>query len=91
MGRTSLRERIRDGVFVLDGAMGTELFGRGIEPGTCNDYLNIESPEIVLEVHRSYFDAGSDGVVTNTFGANKYALARHGLADKVQGFLPVTD
>ncbi len=84
MSRKSLRERIREGVFVLDGAMGTELFGRGIAPGTCNDHLNIESPETVLEVHRSYFDAGSDGAVTNTFGANKYVLARHGLADKVR-------
>ena len=84
MSRKSLRERIREGVFVLDGAMGTELFGRGIEPGTCNDYLNIKSPETVLEVHRSYFDAGSDGVITNTFGANRYVLSRHGLADKVR-------
>ncbi|MHC4214025.1 MAG: homocysteine S-methyltransferase family protein [Planctomycetota bacterium] len=84
MSRKSLRERICEGAFVLDGAMGTELFARGIEPGTCNDYLNIESPETVLEVHRSYFDAGSDGAVTNTFGANKYVLARHGLADKVR-------
>jgi 5-methyltetrahydrofolate--homocysteine methyltransferase len=84
MSRMSLRERIREGVFVLDGAMGTELIGLGIEPGKCNDYLNIESPKTVLQVHRSYFDAGSDGVVTNTFGANRYVLDRHGLADKVR-------
>jgi 5-methyltetrahydrofolate--homocysteine methyltransferase len=49
----------------------------------CNDYLNIESPDVILEIHRSYLSAGSDAVLTNTFGANKYALARHGLADKV--------
>ncbi len=41
MGRISLRERIRGGLFLLDGAMGTELIARGIEAGTCNDYLNI--------------------------------------------------
>jgi 5-methyltetrahydrofolate--homocysteine methyltransferase len=83
MPKPNLREKIRRGVFLLDGAMGTELIARGIEAGTCNDYLNIESPDVILEIHRSYLSAGSDAVLTNTFGANKYALARHGLADKV--------
>ncbi len=75
-------ERIRQGVFLLDGAMGTQLFARGIEPGSCNEWLNVKSPDMVLEVHRAYFDAGSDAVLTNTFGANRYALARHGHADQ---------
>lgn len=83
MAAVSLKDRITQGVFVLDGAMGTELFARGIEAGTCNDYLNIDSPDVILDIHRSYVQAGSDAVLTNTFGANKYALARHGLADKV--------
>jgi 5-methyltetrahydrofolate--homocysteine methyltransferase len=84
MAAISLKDRIARGVFILDGAMGTELFARGIEAGTCNDYLNIESPDIILDVHRAYLQAGSDAVLTNTFGANKYALARHGLAEKVE-------
>ena len=42
MARVSLRERIRQDVFLLDGAMGTQLLTRGIEAGKCNDYLNIE-------------------------------------------------
>jgi len=83
MSKISLRERIRQGLFLLDGAMGTELIARGIQAGTCNDYLNIESPDIILDIHRSYLKAGSDAILTNTFGANKYALARHGFADKV--------
>jgi 5-methyltetrahydrofolate--homocysteine methyltransferase len=62
--------------------MGTQLFARGVQPGQCNDWLNVESPDLVLEIHRAYFDAGSDAVLTNTFGANRYALARHGYADK---------
>ena len=82
MGRISLRERIREGLFLLDGAMGTELIARGIEAGTCNDYLNIESPDTIFDIHRSYFQAGSDAVLTNTFGANKYALGRHGFAKR---------
>ena len=84
MGRLDLRERIKDGVFLLDGAMGTQLMARKIEVGKCNDVLNIESPEIINEIQNSYSQAGSDAIITNTFGANKYALGRYGLADKVE-------
>jgi 5-methyltetrahydrofolate--homocysteine methyltransferase len=83
MARVNLSERIREGLFFLDGAMGTQLFARGIEAGGCNDYLNIESPDLVSDIHTAYLEAGSDAVITNTFGANKYALSRHGHADKV--------
>ena len=82
MSRVKLTERIRQGVFLLDGAMGTQLFARGVEPGSCNDLLNVTSPDLVLDIHRAYFDAGSDAVLTNTFGANRYALARHACADR---------
>jgi 5-methyltetrahydrofolate--homocysteine methyltransferase len=64
--------------------MGTQLIACGIKAGTCNDYLNIDSPDTVFDIHRAYLQAGSDAVLTNTFGANKYALARHGLSDKVK-------
>lgn len=83
MAMINLMERIRQGVFLLDGAMGTELIARGIEAGTCNDYLNISSPDVILDIHQAYLSAGSDAILTNTFGANKFALARHGLSDKV--------
>jgi len=83
MARISLRERIERGVFVLDGAMGTQLFARGVEAGVCNEYLNVQSPEVVCDVHSAYLDAGSDAVLTNTFGANKYTLGRHGLDAEV--------
>ena len=77
MPRISLKERISRGVFLLDGAMGTQLIARGVQVGKCNDYLNVESPDVVSDIHRSYFEVGSDAVLTNTFGANKYALVRH--------------
>ena len=83
MGRMSLKERISKGLLLLDGGMGTQLFARGIEAGKCNDYLNIEAPDTILDIHRAYLKAGSDAVLTNTFGANLYALRRHGLADEV--------
>ncbi len=82
MTRINLRERIQQGLFLLDGAMGTQLIARGLEAGKCNDYLNIESPDIIFDIHKAYFEAGSDAVLTNTFGANRYALARHGLAEE---------
>lgn len=82
MTRTDLRTAIRNGVFLLDGAMGTQLIARGIEPGVCNDAINVESPEIIADIHHAYLQAGSDAIVTNTFGANRYALARHGRSDE---------
>jgi len=83
VARVKLSERVTEGLFFLDGAMGTQLFARGIEAGRCNDYLNIESGDIVFDIHTACLQAGSDAVITNTFGANKYALTRHGHADKV--------
>ena len=83
MARIDLTERIEGGVLLLDGAMGTQLFARGVEAGKCNDYLNIESPDIVLDVHNCYLRAGSDAIITNTFGANKCALRRHGFDTEV--------
>jgi len=82
VSKMNLRERISKDLFLLDGAMGTQLIARGIEVGKCNDYLNVESPDVVSDIHRSYFDAGSDAVLTNTFGANKYALGRHRLEEE---------
>ena len=83
MPEPGLKERIKQGVFLLDGAMGTQLIARGIEVGKCNDYLNIESPDTVFNIQRDYVQAGSDAILTNTFGGNRYALARHGLSEEV--------
>jgi 5-methyltetrahydrofolate--homocysteine methyltransferase len=82
MPTVSLREKINQGLLLLDGGMGTELIARGIEIGTCNDYLNVESPDMISDIQRAYLQAGSDAVITNTFGANRYALARHDLAEQ---------
>ncbi len=83
MTKIDFRQRIREKVLLLDGAMGTQLFARGVEAGKCNDYLNIELPDVILEIQIAYLDAGSDCVITNTFGGNKYALSRHGLSEQV--------
>ena len=84
MAKKNLEQKLSEGLLFLDGAMGTQLIARGVGAGKCNDYLNIESPDIILEIHCAYFNAGSDAVMTNTFGANEIALSRHNLADKVE-------
>ena len=84
MARKPLAERIKQGLFILDGAMGTQLFERGVPSGKCNEYLNITSEQIVQQVHQSYIEAGADAVLTNTFGANKFTLSRHGLGDMAE-------
>jgi methionine synthase / methylenetetrahydrofolate reductase(NADPH) len=66
-----------------DGAMGTILHQRGITFDECFDALNLANPALVGEIHREYIDAGSQIIQTNTFGANRYKLAKHGLENKV--------
>ena len=82
MSRTNLKERIKQGLLLLDGAMGTQLIARGIQAGACNEYLNIDSADIISDIHHAYLLAGSDAIITNTFGANIYTLARHGFAEE---------
>ena len=67
-----------------DGAMGTVLHSQGIRFDDCFDELNIEQPDIVMDVHRAYIDAGSQMVQTNTFGANRFKLAQFGLENQVK-------
>ncbi|OQA04222.1 MAG: Bifunctional homocysteine S-methyltransferase/5,10-methylenetetrahydrofolate reductase [Planctomycetes bacterium ADurb.Bin401] len=80
----TLRQKLSEGLLIVDGAMGTQLMARGAEAGQCNNYLNIKSPQIITDIHLSYFDAGSGAVYTNTFGANEITLGRHNLADQVE-------
>jgi homocysteine S-methyltransferase len=68
---------------LADGAMGTMLNLRGVEFDTCMDALNIQKPSLVADIHRMYIEAGAQIIETNTFGANRYKLARHGLENKV--------
>ncbi len=71
------------GVLVADGAMGTMLNARGASFDRCFDELNISDPALVGSIHREYIQAGAEVLKTNTFGANRFKLARHGLVDKL--------
>jgi 5-methyltetrahydrofolate--homocysteine methyltransferase len=68
---------------LTDGAWGTEMQARGLPIGHCPDALNLTNPDSVEEAARAYVAAGSRVILTNTFGANRFALERHGLADRV--------
>jgi methionine synthase I (cobalamin-dependent) len=81
MTKANLKGRIKEVVFLLDGAMGTELIVRGIQVGAYNEYLNVDSAGIISDIHNAYILAGSDAIITNTLGVKKYALARYGFAD----------
>jgi len=61
---------IKENILVLDGGMGTLLQAKGLQPGELPERWNITHPEIIREIHRAYYDAGSNVVSTNTFGAN---------------------
>jgi methionine synthase I (cobalamin-dependent)/5,10-methylenetetrahydrofolate reductase len=65
-----------------DGAMGTILNQRGVRFDACFDALNLTNPGLVAEVHHAYIDAGAQIIQSNTFGANRYKLARHGLENR---------
>jgi 5-methyltetrahydrofolate--homocysteine methyltransferase len=67
------------GTLVGDGAMGSRLFEAGLAAGVCAELWNIERPEVVEGIHRSYLEAGADFVLTNTFGGNPITLGQHGL------------
>lgn len=68
---------------LADGAMGTLLNMHGADFDECFDALNLTKPAMVAEIHRAYIEAGSQIITTNTFGANRYKLAAHGLEDRV--------
>ena len=82
MSRPRLLEAIRDRVLLGDGAMGTQLQQAGLESGGCGEAWNLDHPDRVLAIQRAYAEAGSDCIITNTFGASPIMLERHGQADR---------
>jgi methionine synthase I (cobalamin-dependent) len=79
----TLEELLSHGPVVTDGAWGTQLQSRGLPIGACPDAWNLTRPEAVEAVARAYIEAGSQVILTNTFGANRFILARHDLAGRV--------
>jgi 5-methyltetrahydrofolate--homocysteine methyltransferase len=78
------RRVLEGGKAVLaDGAMGTSLFGEGLQFGDAPEVWNLSHPDVVRRIHRGYLDAGSQILMTNTFGGNRLRLGLHGLERRV--------
>lgn len=70
----NVKELLKAGVLVFDGAMGTMLQFKGLKSGELPEVLNIHSPELIIDIHRGYLDAGAKVITANTFGANEIKL-----------------
>jgi 5-methyltetrahydrofolate--homocysteine methyltransferase len=79
----TLLSAARERTLLGDGAMGTQLQRAGLEPGGCGDLWNLERPERVLDIQRRYVAAGSEIILTNTFGSNRFVLDRYDASDLV--------
>ncbi len=71
-------------VYLFDGAMGTMLYAKGVFINQCYDALNLRNPDLVLDVHRQYVDAGAEILETNTYGANRLKLHTFGIEDELR-------
>jgi methionine synthase I (cobalamin-dependent)/5,10-methylenetetrahydrofolate reductase len=81
----SFKETIQSGEpLLLDGAMGTVLYNKGIFINRCFEDVNLTSPAIVREIHQDYVQAGAQGITTNSFGANRFKLQGHNLHDRIR-------
>ena len=81
--KTLLQDASRQRPLLGDGAMGTQLMIAGLEQGNCGEAWNLTHPERVLGIQRRYVEAGSDCLITNTFGGSRIMLTRHSEADHV--------
>ncbi|MFC1528054.1 homocysteine S-methyltransferase family protein [Candidatus Neomarinimicrobiota bacterium] len=82
---TNFFERLKqEKILVSDGAIGSLLFEKGLNPGDCPERFNLEQPEIIAEIARAYLQAGADIIQTNTFGASPLKLSDYNLDDKTE-------
>ena len=79
MEQSTILERLAKGdVLVSDGATGTYLQARGLEPGGCPEAINVDQPELIKRMAADYFNAGSDLVLTASFGGSRFMLDKYG-------------
>ena len=77
-------EYVKDNLVLLDGAMGSLIYEKGVFIDKCYDELNISRPELIGSIHEEYVRAGSRVIETNTYGANRFKLKSHNLLDQIE-------
>src|SRR6266404_5579181 len=83
---TPFLDAVRQSLLVFDGAMGSLLYERGVFVTQNFEQLNVTRPDVVKKIHEDYVAAGAQIIETNTFGANRFCLDRHGLGDQVRAY-----
>lgn len=81
--KKTILETLKEHPLLGDGAMGTQLMLAGLEQGNCGEAWNLTHPDRVLGIQKRYAEAGSDCIITNTFGGSRIMLNRHGVADNI--------
>ena len=84
MSDSPLSIAVGKATLLADGAMGTQLQLAGLEPGGCGEAWNVDHPDRILEIQRRYVEAGSDCLISNSFGASRIMLERHDEEDRVR-------
>ncbi|HEX5658842.1 MAG TPA: bifunctional homocysteine S-methyltransferase/methylenetetrahydrofolate reductase [Polyangiales bacterium] len=80
----AFRAALQAGGLVFDGAMGSLLYEKGNLYTACFEEMNLSRADVILQIHRGYAEAGAEVIETNTFGANRFRLARHGLESRTR-------
>ncbi len=86
-----LKELLQKGPFFLDGGMGTLLQARGLKPGEAPEKWGMSHPDVITEIQRSYYEAGSDMVLTNTFGVHPLRYSVEECGEMVRAAIACAD
>jgi len=77
-------EKVRKEGLIFDGAMGSTLISRGLKGGEATELWNLKHPDIIMEIHRAYYEAGADVASANTYGASAIKLKKMGVTQSVE-------
>ncbi|MEN8201062.1 MAG: bifunctional homocysteine S-methyltransferase/methylenetetrahydrofolate reductase [Bacteroidota bacterium] len=80
----AFEEYLKENLVLLDGAMGSLIYEKGIFIDKCYDELNLSRPELIRSIHEEYIRAGARVIETNTYGANRFKLKSHNLTDQIE-------
>lgn len=75
----NILDKVKENGLIFDGAMGSMLIAAGLKGGKISELWNLENPQVIEDIHKAYFDAGSDVAVTNSFGASPFKLKKMGV------------